>query len=77
VWFTPNFFAGAIAASLVGMFLGPMFPLVMTFTGKVVPRPLVSGAVGWIGASGALGATFLPYFTGILAAKYGIGVSQP
>jgi len=77
VWLTPSFLAGAIAVSFVGLFLGPMYPVLMTFVGRTVSRPLVSGVIGTIGASGSAGATFLPYFTATLAEDYGIIVLQP
>jgi len=77
VWLTPNFLADAIAVTFVGLFLGPMYPVLMTYVGRTVSRPLVPGVVGTVGASGSIGATFLPYFTATLAEKYDIIVLQP
>ena len=54
-----------------------MFPLVITYVGKSVPRSLAVAAVSWIGTSGAFGATLVPYFTGAMADKFGIAVMQP
>lgn len=42
----------AVAVAVIGLFLGPMYPLVMTHTTKVLPRWLVTGAIGWIAGFG-------------------------
>lgn len=42
----------AVAVAVIGLFLGPMYPLVMTHTSKVLPKWLVTGAIGWIAGFG-------------------------
>lgn len=77
VWLIPSFITGAIAVSLIGMFLGPMYPVAISYTPLILPRSLVNGAIGWITAVGATGSALLPFLTGQIANKYGIGVMQP
>jgi len=62
---------------VVGMLLGPMYPIVINHTAKILPRPLVAGAIGWIGASGAGGAMLLPFITGSLLQHLGVDTLQP
>ncbi|KAF5322629.1 hypothetical protein D9619_002070 [Psilocybe cf. subviscida] len=77
VWLIPSFITGAIAVSLIGVFLGPMYPVAISYTPLILPRSLVNGAIGWITAVGATGSALLPFLTGQIANKYGIGIMQP
>jgi hypothetical protein len=38
IWFIPFLIENAVAVSLVGMMLGPMYPIVMSQSGRVIPR---------------------------------------
>lgn len=38
VWFIPSLLENAIAISFVGMALGPMYPMVMSQAGRIIPR---------------------------------------
>ncbi|KAJ7778299.1 MFS general substrate transporter [Mycena metata] len=73
VWFVPSFIGGAVAVSLVGLFLGPMYPLIMNAVGRTVP----SGSIGWIAGLGQTGSAILPFVTGAIASKTGIRTLQP
>ncbi|KAJ3505313.1 hypothetical protein NLJ89_g7482 [Agrocybe chaxingu] len=55
----------------------PLYPIAMNHTSRILPRALVTGAIGWIAACGALGSAVLPFFTGAMASKYGIQSLQP
>ena len=77
VWLIPSFIISAIAVSLIGMFLGPMYPVAISYTPLIMPRTLVNGAIGWITAIGGTGSALVPFLTGQIANKYGIGVMQP
>lgn len=57
--------------------MGPMYPLVMSHTTKVLPQWLVTGSVGWIAGLGQAGSAILPFITGVVASQYGIGSLQP
>lgn len=77
IWFVPSLIENAIAVSFAGMALGPFFPIVMSQTGRIIPRKLLSGSIGWIAGFGQSGSAILPFVTGALANKYGIIALQP
>ncbi|KAJ7512743.1 major facilitator superfamily domain-containing protein [Mycena galericulata] len=77
VWFVPSLIGGAVAVSLIGVFLGPMYPIVMNHAGRVVPRWLLTGSIGWIAGFGQAGSALLPFITGAIASKAGIRALQP
>ncbi|KZS91217.1 MFS general substrate transporter [Sistotremastrum niveocremeum HHB9708] len=77
VWRLPSLLENAIAVSFVGLFLGPMYPIAIRSAGRLLPRSVFSGALGWVAALGQTGGALLPFVTGILATKYGISVLEP
>ena len=77
VWLVPSFIAAAISVSIIGLLLGPMFPVAINHTARVLPRHLVNGTIGWISACGAGGSALLPFITGAMASKLGIESLQP
>lgn len=77
IWFVPSLIGGAVSVSLIGVFLGPMYPIVMNRVGRVVPRWLLSGSIGWIAGFGQAGSAIFPFITGAIASKTGIRVLQP
>jgi len=77
VWFVLSLIGGAVAVSLIGVFLGPIYPIIMNRVGRVVPRWLLSGSIGWIAGFGQAGSAILPFMTGAIASKTGIRALQP
>ena len=77
VWLVPSVIATGISVSLIGMLLGPMYPIVIYHTARVVPSHLVNGAIGWMSACHTAGTSVLPFVTGTLAAQFGIQALQP
>ncbi|ESK84146.1 mfs transporter [Moniliophthora roreri MCA 2997] len=77
VWLVPSIIQNAIAVSFIGVLLGPMFPLMVTHGSRVIPASIFTGSMGWITGIGMSGSAALPFITGVLAAKYGIGSLQP
>ncbi|KAF8155523.1 MFS general substrate transporter [Crassisporium funariophilum] len=77
VWFIPSLIGNAIALSFVGFFSGPMYPIVMNQAGRVLPRRILSGSIGWIAGFGQAGSAVLPFLTGAIASKHGIGSMLP
>ena len=55
VWLVPNIIIAAIAVSFVGFFLGPMYPIIMNETGRLLPPWLLTGSIGWIASFGFSG----------------------
>lgn len=77
VWFVPSLIENAVAVSIVGVVLGPMYPIAMGQAIRVLPRWMLTGSVGWIAGIGQAGSALLPFLTGTLAQKQGIGSLQP
>ncbi|KAJ8078953.1 hypothetical protein PM082_013237 [Marasmius tenuissimus] len=77
IWLVPSLIGGAVAISIVGFLLGPMYPITMNHAGRVLPRWILTGAIGWIAGFGQAGSAFFPFVTGALANKYGIKSLQP
>ncbi|CAG8537440.1 12150_t:CDS:10 [Acaulospora colombiana] len=77
IWFVPSLIGNAVAVSFVGLVLGPMYPIVMSQAGRIIPRKLLPGSIGWISGFGGTGSAALPFVTGALAARWGIQSLQP
>ncbi|KAG6908939.1 hypothetical protein DXG01_002718 [Tephrocybe rancida] len=77
VWFVPSIIENAVAISLIGLVLGPIFPLVVSHSSKVLPRWLMTVSIGWITGMGMVGSAALPFLTGLLSSRFGIKSLQP
>ncbi|KAF9528690.1 major facilitator superfamily domain-containing protein [Crepidotus variabilis] len=77
IWLVPSIIENAIAMSLVGLVLGPIFPLLAQHMTRILPKWLFTGAVGLVAGIGVAGSAALPFITGLLASKYGIVSLQP
>jgi len=77
VWLVPSIIANAICISIIGLVLGPMYPIAIHHTTRVLPRHLVNGTVGWMSACGQAGGAVLPFITGTMIAQLGIASLQP
>ena len=77
VWLVPSLIGGSVAVSLVGVLLGPVYPIVMNHAAHVLPHWLLTGSIGWIAGFGQAGSAFLPFLTGAVASRAGIGALQP
>ncbi|KAK7039467.1 major facilitator superfamily domain-containing protein, partial [Favolaschia claudopus] len=77
VWLVPFLIADAVAVAIVGMLLGPIYPITMNHTGRVLPRRLLTGSIGWIAGFGQAGSAVFPFITGAIASKTGIKVLHP
>lgn len=76
-WLIPNFFVSAVMISLVGFFLGPLFPAAIVAMTKLLPKNLHVAAVGFAAAFGASGACVMPFAVGAIANAAGVKVLQP
>lgn len=63
-WLVPSFIVSAIAVSILGFFLGPLFPSVVVAATKILPAHLHVGAIGFTAAFGGSGACILPFAVG-------------
>ncbi|KAH6648155.1 major facilitator superfamily domain-containing protein [Truncatella angustata] len=76
-WLVPQFVVSAVAVSLQGFFLGPLFPAAVVAMSKLLPRHLHVGAIGFAAAFGGSGAAVLPFAVGAIAQAKGVQVLQP
>ena len=77
LWLVPQFYASAVAVSLQGFFLGPLFPGAVVMVTKLLPRHLHVSSIGFCAAFGSSGAAVLPFAVGALAQAKGVQVLQP
>jgi len=77
VWLVPSFTVATVSVPVIGILLGPMYPIAIKHATRVLPRHLVNGAIGWMAACGAGGSALLPFITRTMAANLGIESLQP
>ncbi|KAH7886845.1 MFS general substrate transporter [Phlebopus sp. FC_14] len=77
IWLVPSLVGGAVSVSILGIILGPMYPITMNHAGRVLPRWLLTGSIGWIAGFGQAGSALVPFMTGVIASKSGIRALQP
>ncbi|KZV82609.1 MFS general substrate transporter [Exidia glandulosa HHB12029] len=77
VWRIRDLVGDAVAASIMGLFLGPMYPIVMNQAATFIPRHLLTGSIGWIAGVGQVGSAAFPFITGALASRFDILVLPP
>ncbi|KAJ7434635.1 major facilitator superfamily domain-containing protein [Mycena galericulata] len=77
VWFVPSLVGGAISVSFVGLVMGPIYPIAMNHAGRVFPRWLLTGSIGWIAGIATAGAAVVPFVTGAISSKTGIKSLEP
>ncbi|KAJ5641797.1 hypothetical protein N7490_005797 [Penicillium lividum] len=77
LWLVPQFYASAVAVSLQGFFLGPLFPGAIIIMTKLLPQHLHVSSIGFAAAFGGSGAAILPFAVGALAQAKGVSVLQP
>ncbi|KAJ7646022.1 major facilitator superfamily domain-containing protein [Mycena polygramma] len=77
VWLVPSLIGGAVSVSFVGLMLGPIYPIAMNHAGRVFPRWLLTGAIGWIAGFATVGAAVAPFVTGAIASRTGIKSLEP
>ncbi|KAH7885743.1 major facilitator superfamily domain-containing protein [Phlebopus sp. FC_14] len=77
VWFVPSLVGDAVAVAAIGTVMGPMYPIVMNHCGRVLPRWLLTGSIGWVAGVGQAGSALVPFMAGAVASKAGIKSLQP
>jgi hypothetical protein len=58
VWLVPSIIGDAVTVSVVGILLGPFYPIAMNHAGRVLPRWLLTGSIGWIAGFGQVVVLF-------------------
>ncbi|KAF8285285.1 hypothetical protein DL93DRAFT_2174436 [Clavulina sp. PMI_390] len=77
IWFIPSLYENAIAVAFVGVALGPFYPIVMNVASVLLPRRVLTAAIGWIASIGQTGSAAFPFALGAMAEKHGVQTLQP
>ena len=77
VWFVPNVIGEAVAVSLVGLLLGPIYPCSTAVYSRLLDKRLQMSSLAIVSALGSSGGAVAPFFTGLLAQQVGTWVLHP
>ncbi|KAI9842598.1 MAG: hypothetical protein M1837_007036 [Sclerophora amabilis] len=77
VWFVPNVIGDAVAVSIVGLLLGPVYPCATAIFSRLLPRNIQTSSLAFVSATGSSGGALAPFTTGILAQAVGTFVLHP
>jgi fucose permease len=67
---------GTLSVFFIGIFIGPIYPIAIGHTSRLVPREHLTGSIGWITTCGAVGNVVIPFLTGTMMEIFGIEVLQ-
>lgn len=77
VWLVPNVIGNAVAVSIVGLLLGPVYPCAAAVFLRSLSRSEQVSGLGVISAFGSSGGAAAPFTTGLLAQAVGPFVLHP
>ncbi|THV54381.1 hypothetical protein BGAL_0028g00370 [Botrytis galanthina] len=77
VWGVPNIIGDAVAVSIVGLLLGPVYPCAAYIFTRIIPRRCQVSGMSVISALGSSGGAIAPFTTGVLAEAFGNFVLHP
>ncbi|KIX00068.1 uncharacterized protein Z518_10995 [Rhinocladiella mackenziei CBS 650.93] len=77
VWLVPNIIGNAVAESIVGVFLGPVYPCATGVFSKLLPVNIQISSLSVVTSMGSSGGALVPFITGILAQKLSTVVLHP
>ncbi|SMQ54172.1 unnamed protein product [Zymoseptoria tritici ST99CH_3D7] len=76
-WTIPNIIGNAVAVSILGLLLGPVYPCAQTVFTKLLPGNLQMIAISFIASAGSSGGAVVPFLTGLIAQSAGTFVLHP
>jgi fucose permease len=56
-----------VSISLVGVFMGPMYPSCVLIITEIMPGDLHTGTIGMLACLGVVGSAIMPFVTGAIA----------
>ncbi|CAK7211484.1 hypothetical protein SCUCBS95973_001131 [Sporothrix curviconia] len=77
VWFVPNVIGDAVAVSIVGLLLGPVYPCAAGLLMRGMSRRERVSGMSAMAAFGSAGGAAAPFITGVLAQAVGTFVLHP
>jgi fucose permease len=70
--------ANAVALALMGMLLGPLYPIMIELISfRIIPRSIQTFGIGYIVSYGCAGSALFPYIIGVIIQKYGAKALAP
>ncbi len=72
IWFIPLEIVMIVGFCLIGFGLGPIYPLTVALTPKLVPARIVPSAIGFVVSISIVGLAVFPWIAGILSQNVGI-----
>ncbi len=76
-WLVPVYLAEAVFVAFLGLFTGPMYPLMVTVAIRVLPRKIQVISMTIMTAVGSSGGAFFPFIVGLAAQTAGTFVVFP
>lgn len=76
-WAAPGPVTASVALAVLGFFLGPVFPTMMSVTPGLVRGELVPTAIGVMNAGSVIGGSALPWLAGVIAQGAGLWTLLP
>ena len=73
----PNIIGDAVAVSILGLLLGPIYPCATNILMKLLPRNVQTTAISFVSSAGSSGGAVAPFMTGLLAQAAGTYVLHP
>lgn len=77
VWAVPDIITNAVAESIVGFFLGPVYPCAVAVFSMIWPRKIQTSSLALVTSTGSSGAAFVPFITGLMAQRLSTVVLHP
>lgn len=65
------------AVALIGVLIGPCYPVAISVLTKVIPRRLHATSIGFCASFGQIGAAVFPFAVGALAQRFSPAALQP
>ena len=76
-WLVPSIIGDAVAVSLEGLLLGPVYPCCASLFAQLLPSRMQVSSIGFIASAGSSGGAIAPFLTGLLAQLVGPVVVNP
>jgi fucose permease len=77
VWLVPNVVGDAVAVTVLGLLLGPIYPCSMNVFSRLLPKNTQMSSLSIISALGSSGGALVPFLTGISAQQAGTFILHP
>lgn len=78
IWFVPNIVASGVSVAIMGLLLGPIFPIMIELISvRIIPRSAQTLAITIVVAFGSAGAALFPLIVGLVIQKHGAKALAP